>query len=135
MLSQRYSGDITIVPDISYWDYLSVMSNPTSVSIVRAKLRGERATWPSKRLVDIHRLIQGLDTIHNHCTIELAIDNTLHDLNVKMAFGNSPIQQRDARRKSTPTPEHLGLSMPRHHSISMGITPLDKASPFIPRYA
>jgi len=92
MLSQRYSGDITIVPCSSYRDYLSVISNPTTASIVEAKLRGERATWPSKILVDIHKLIEELDIIHNNCAIELAIDSALHDLNVKMAFGNAPNQ-------------------------------------------
>jgi TAG lipase/steryl ester hydrolase/phospholipase A2/LPA acyltransferase len=49
MLSQRYSGDITIVPDISYADYLTLMSNPSPEFLVEARLRGERATWPSKR--------------------------------------------------------------------------------------
>jgi len=47
MLSQRYSGDITIVPDISYTDYPVLMSNPTPEFLVEARLRGERATWPS----------------------------------------------------------------------------------------
>jgi TAG lipase / steryl ester hydrolase / phospholipase A2 / LPA acyltransferase len=47
MLSQKYSGDITIVPDISYTDYPVLMSNPTPEFLVEARLRGERATWPS----------------------------------------------------------------------------------------
>ena len=135
MLSQRYSGDITIVPCSSYRDYLSVISNPTTASIVEAKLRGERATWPSKILVDIHKLIEELDIIHNNCAIELAIDSALHDLNVKMAFGNAPNQVRDSRRKSTPISEHPVHAMLRHHSISMGMTTLDEPSPFIPRHA
>ena len=50
MLSQRYSGDITIVPDISYTDYPALMSNPTPEFLVEARLQGERATWPSKPL-------------------------------------------------------------------------------------
>jgi len=47
MLSQKYSGDITIVPDISYTDYPVLMTNPTPEFLVEARLRGERATWPS----------------------------------------------------------------------------------------
>ena len=46
-MSQRYYGDITIVPNISYTDFLKILSNPTSKSIQEAKLRGEKATWPS----------------------------------------------------------------------------------------
>jgi len=56
MLSQRYSGDITIVPDISYTDYPALMSNPTPEFLIEARLRGERATWPSMILLSIRCL-------------------------------------------------------------------------------
>ncbi|KAL0087683.1 putative esterase of the alpha-beta hydrolase superfamily [Phycomyces blakesleeanus] len=49
IMSQKYSGDITIIPDIGYSDYLKVLSNPTPALIVEAITRGERATWPSKK--------------------------------------------------------------------------------------
>jgi hypothetical protein len=126
VLSQGYVGDVTIVPNISYGDYQSLMSNPTPESLVQARLRGERATWPSKVLVDIHRLIGELSIIHNHCAIELAIDNALYDLNVKMVFGNVPNLQRDSRRKSIPM---LGsrYENPVYTSASMEMTPLDVA--------
>lgn len=48
IMSQKYSGDITIIPEVSYSDFLRVLSNPTAKSIRDAILRGERATWPSK---------------------------------------------------------------------------------------
>src|SRR5579859_7975076 len=41
MLSQRYSGDITIIPDISYTDYPTLMSNPSPEFLIEARLRGE----------------------------------------------------------------------------------------------
>ena len=46
-MSQRYYGDITIVPNISYSDFLNILSNPTPESIREAALKGERATWSS----------------------------------------------------------------------------------------
>jgi hypothetical protein len=48
IMSQRYSGDITIVPEIGYSEFLKVLSNPTPQSVMEAMIRGEKATWPSK---------------------------------------------------------------------------------------
>ena len=50
MLSQRYYGDITIVPDLGVDDYMKIVSNPTIEFLVNATLKGERATWSSKLL-------------------------------------------------------------------------------------
>lgn len=50
-MSQKYSGDITIVPDIGYSDFLKVLSNPTPEYAMDCLYRGERATWPSKLLL------------------------------------------------------------------------------------
>lgn len=47
IMSQRYYGDITIVPNISYTDFFKILSNPTPELVQEATLRGERATWPS----------------------------------------------------------------------------------------
>jgi hypothetical protein len=47
IMSQRYYGDITIVPDFGIDDYLNIVSNPTIQFLVDACLKGERATWPS----------------------------------------------------------------------------------------
>ncbi|CEG81149.1 hypothetical protein RMATCC62417_15380 [Rhizopus microsporus] len=68
IMSQKYSGDITIIPEVSYSDFLKVLSNPTTKSIRDAILRGERATWPK------------LSIIRNHLQIELAIDQILYRL-------------------------------------------------------
>lgn len=48
IMSQKYSGDITIVPEIDYSDFLKVMSNPTLDYVLDCVHRGERATWSSK---------------------------------------------------------------------------------------
>ena len=84
-----------------------------------------------------------LSIIHNHCAIELAIDNALYAMNVKMVFGNTPglhhlrhrshepqVNERwegDPQRKPmlTQTP----TANTSHPSLSMEITPLDVESP------
>lgn len=47
IMSQKYSGDITIVPDVGYSDFLKVLSNPTTEYVVDCLKRGQQATWPS----------------------------------------------------------------------------------------
>jgi hypothetical protein len=48
VMSQKYSGDITIIPEIGYSDFLKVLSNPTPDYVLKCLKRGETATWPSK---------------------------------------------------------------------------------------
>lgn len=56
-MSQRYYGDITIVPDLDVDDYLNIVTNPTVEFLVNATLKGERATWPSRLHWLLMRLI------------------------------------------------------------------------------
>ncbi|KAJ9084219.1 Lipase 5, variant 3 [Entomophthora muscae] len=48
ILSQKYVGDITIVPDISYSDFTRIFTNPSQEDVIEAVSRGEKALWPSK---------------------------------------------------------------------------------------
>ncbi|KAI9317878.1 acyl transferase/acyl hydrolase/lysophospholipase [Dichotomocladium elegans] len=63
IISQKYSGDITIIPDIGYGDFLKVLSNPTTETVLEA-------------------IIQ-LSIIKNHLQIELTIDAILYRLRLK----------------------------------------------------
>ncbi|KAH0536940.1 hypothetical protein GP486_008853, partial [Trichoglossum hirsutum] len=71
VLSQKYSGDITIFPEISYADLPRMLRNPTTEFILDAMRRGERATWPK------------LSRIRNHCAIELALDDAVQRLRAR----------------------------------------------------
>lgn len=82
VLSQRYSGDITIFPEISYADFPRMLSNPTPNFMHRAMLAGERATWPK------------LSIIRNHCAIELALDEAVQKLRARVAFSPSEVDLR-----------------------------------------
>jgi hypothetical protein len=83
VLSQKYSGDITIVPDISYADFPRMLQNPTPAFVRQAMLAGERATWPK------------LSRVRNHCAIELALDDAVQQLRARVVFSPS---QADLRR-------------------------------------
>ncbi|KAI9487843.1 MAG: acyl transferase/acyl hydrolase/lysophospholipase [Benjaminiella poitrasii] len=71
IMSQKYSGDITIIPEIGYADFLKVLSNPTPDYVMDCIQRGERATWPK------------MPIIKNHLQIELTIDKILYRLRLR----------------------------------------------------
>lgn len=86
VLSQKYSGDITILPEIDFKDFPRMLKNPTSNFILKACLCGERATWPK------------LSRIRNHCAVELELDATVQKLRARVVFSPSQV---DLRRMTT----------------------------------
>ena len=47
VLLQGYRGDITIVPQLNWWEYTKLISNPTEDFRQHCIREGERSTWPS----------------------------------------------------------------------------------------
>jgi hypothetical protein len=45
-LLQDYTGDVTIVPDFSPWDYTRLVSNPSEDFRAICTQKGEHSTWP-----------------------------------------------------------------------------------------
>ena len=89
VLSQTYSGDITILPEVSFIDFPTVLSNPTPEFMRDTMLRGERATWPK------------LSRIRNHCAIELSLDNALNQVRARTVFGENQARVRRQAFKRT----------------------------------
>lgn len=77
VLSQKYTGDITILPEIPLGDYGILLKNPTPEFMHRSTLCGQRATWPK------------LSRVRNHCAIELALDKAIHTLRTRVVFSPS----------------------------------------------
>ncbi|TVY42468.1 Lipase [Lachnellula occidentalis] len=86
VLSQKYSGDITILPEIDYKDFPLMLKNPSPSFILKACLCGERATWPR------------LSRIRNHCAVELELDAAVQKLRARVVFSPSQV---DLRRMNT----------------------------------
>lgn len=74
ILSQKYSGDINILPDISYASLSHILQNPTAEFMRQACLSGERATWPK------------IARIRNHVAIELALDRAVQTMRARVAL-------------------------------------------------
>ena len=88
VLSQKYSGDITIMPEISYADFPRILKNPTPEFMSQAMLSGERATWPK------------LGRVRNHCAIELALDDAIQKLRARVVFSPSQVNLRLGHTRS-----------------------------------
>jgi TAG lipase / steryl ester hydrolase / phospholipase A2 / LPA acyltransferase len=86
VLSQKYSGDITILPEVSYKDFSRILKNPTSEFMIQTCLSGERATWPR------------LSRIKNRCAVELELDVAVQTLRAGVVFSPSQV---DLRRMTT----------------------------------
>lgn len=94
VLSQKYSGDINIIPDISAHDLPRILKNPDFDFMLRICLVGEKATWPK------------LSRIRDRCAIELALDRAVHALRARVVFSQSQV---NLRRLATGL-DQLGLS-------------------------
>lgn len=82
ILSQKYSGDINILPAIGVFDLPRILKNPTTEFMTRSCLLGERATWPK------------LARIWDRCAIELALDRAVHALRARVVFSKSQVNLR-----------------------------------------
>lgn len=68
ILSQNYSGDITILPDYHIRDFLYIFENPTAEFLLDFTTRGAKACWPK------------VTVINNHCGVEFALDRAISHL-------------------------------------------------------
>lgn len=82
VLSQKYSGDITILPEFNAYDLPRILKNPTVEFMERSTLSGERATWPK------------LSRIRDRCAVELAIDRSIQTLRARCLFSQSQVNLR-----------------------------------------
>eukprot|EP00698_Gefionella_okellyi_P021491 TRINITY_DN6985_c0_g1_i1.p1 TRINITY_DN6985_c0_g1~~TRINITY_DN6985_c0_g1_i1.p1 ORF type:complete len:533 (-),score=80.00 TRINITY_DN6985_c0_g1_i1:16-1614(-) len=77
VVSQRYQGDVTIVPNVTLEDYRHVISNPTTERIQRAMIKGLHSTWPKIAL------------IRNNTLIEQTLNRCVHILRAKLLLAGT----------------------------------------------
>jgi TAG lipase / steryl ester hydrolase / phospholipase A2 / LPA acyltransferase len=86
VLTQKYTGDINILPEIAPSDYLHMMSNPSPQFMTEATISGERATWPR------------MSRIRNSVAIELAILQAINVFRDRVNFGPDAANARQKLR-------------------------------------
>ena len=82
VLGQRYAGDITIIPEVSYTQFPSILMNPTADFMMRAMFNGQRATWPK------------LSRLKIALAVELKLDDAVHQMRTRVAFSPSQVDIR-----------------------------------------
>lgn len=87
VLSQQYSGDITILPDMNMLLRINeLLTNPTKEFILRETTNGARSAWPK------------ISIIQNHCGQEFALEKAISFLKGKMLMSSTirnPLQFSD----------------------------------------
>ncbi|KAI5953211.1 TGL5 [Candida jiufengensis] len=68
ILSQHYSGDITILPEYKVTDFIKLFENPNPEFLLDFICRGAKASWPK------------ISIIHNHCSVEFLLDKAITTL-------------------------------------------------------
>jgi len=98
LFTQKYTGDVTIVPDVVIKDYTGILSNPSYRYILRCADISEQSTWKH-----ISRL-QGL------CAVEFTIDECLTHLRSQLVMDRSESFAKMNRVSSfmAPTKERKG---------------------------
>ncbi|KAI7487516.1 putative esterase of the alpha-beta hydrolase superfamily [Hortaea werneckii] len=118
VLGQRYAGDITILPEISYTQFPYILSNPTKDFMEQALFNGERATWPK------------ISRIRNHLAIELKLDEAVRKMTRKIAFSSSQVDLRMNQFQRSPTAARTGKKLSRHGTSALFIS-INTLSPFV----
>ena len=88
IMNQKYSGDITIYPEIQYSNVPRMLENPTTEFMLQACMSGERATWPK------------LGRVRNHVAIELALDSAVQKMRARVALSHNHVDMRSRTRHS-----------------------------------
>lgn len=72
VLTQRYSGDITILPQLRITELNKILVNPTPEFVLDTTVRGARSTWPK------------ISMIKNHCFTEFLLDESISYLRSRL---------------------------------------------------
>lgn len=111
ILSQKYSGDINIYPEIPYAHFLRILQNPTTEFILQTCLNGEQATWPV------------ISRVRNHLAIELALDSAVQTMRARVAL-SPPVavplssSYTEAQSRMLPENDQRPVMFPRRSSYN-----------------
>lgn len=125
VLTQKYTGDINILPEIAPSEYLHMMSNPSPQFMIEATKSGERATWPK------------MSRIRNSVAIELALLRAIHVFRDRVNFGPEAAKARqkmrlEANRGRPRTSRPRRPSITRRRSLSNEVLDWSQARSFGP---
>lgn len=113
VLSQRYKGDITILPQVHLSELPSILTNPTAEYMKDTNRRGAQATY------------RKISLIRNHCAIELALDRAIHELKARMLpskLGSGRTSPQGTFKHSQSSNQISALKPPSRHMSASSAT-------------
>lgn len=106
IMNQPYVGDITIVPNLTFQDVANIFAPSTPRSVKTAIDKGERATWPY------------ISMVYNRCAVELALEQILYDLRVKLVEDSALCRQADEKFVIQTSPSTRSLTLDAFDRLS-----------------
>lgn len=76
--SQKYQGDLTLIPRIGWVDVMQLLSNPSVDRLRHAVLEGRRMTWPH------------ITWLRMHCLVEFTLEQCVHELRERLVRALPP---------------------------------------------
>ncbi|KAG5363558.1 Lipase 4 [Yarrowia sp. B02] len=113
VLSQRYKGDITILPQVHLSELPGILTNPTAAYMKDTNRRGAQATY------------RKISLIRNHCAIELALDRAIHELKARMLpskLGSGRTSPQGTFKHSQSSNQISALKPPSRHMSASAAT-------------
>jgi len=117
--TQDYTGDITVVPQVAWWQWFRVVSNPTDDFMNESMLRGRQAFYQkSARILIGYR-------------VERLLENRIQDLCERM---NVPYAKAESsKQRSEPLPSSSKLTKQTSTLTLDGVASLHLSSVHLPR--
>ncbi|CAB4256259.1 similar to Saccharomyces cerevisiae YOR081C TGL5 Bifunctional enzyme with triacylglycerol lipase and lysophosphatidic acid acyltransferase activity [Maudiozyma barnettii] len=108
VLSQQYSGNVTILPNMNMlFKSKELMNNPSQEFLLYETVNGARATWPK------------ISMIKNNCRQEFALDKAIFFLKEKIIMSTSiknPLQFSEATIRVSDIPSNKDVVSPSQES-------------------
>ncbi|GBG25581.1 Patatin-like phospholipase domain-containing protein AN0408 [Hondaea fermentalgiana] len=113
VLTQKYSGDVTIYPRVRASDFFTLLRNPSEAEYAACIQEGERITWPK------------LQSIRRRCMVEFMLDDCVHAMQSQIARLERRLQQRRcggrANGRSGGFQRSLALDAPGPHGTAQDV--------------
>jgi len=132
ILTQKYTGDITIMPPMTLKGMLTILSNPSDEEYLGDVKRGEKTTWPHISRMRLHVAIEFLlDDCRQSCRRQLArleqdlleASQSPRQTNKSVAPSNSrPMGRAKLERGGIPTASVLNLNELEYTSMAANQT-------------
>eukprot|EP00162_Nutomonas_longa_P014866 comp22121_c0_seq1/m.51575 comp22121_c0_seq1/g.51575 ORF comp22121_c0_seq1/g.51575 comp22121_c0_seq1/m.51575 type:complete len:545 (-) comp22121_c0_seq1:37-1671(-) len=119
LLSQKYTGDITVIPPVSRDDFKKLLMNPTREEFTRCVRTGELAVYPLMHMIEIYLKIE--NTLHG-CVERLKPFVKSYNFNLVSLRGNgeSDLTEYETENETASTTRRSSRDESHQHPAARG---------------